>query len=200
MSFTVGLKRFTLFLAEANYDHLSLLSFLSILTLSQIWIAAFGYSPSSIILMHSKDFCFQLTTTCHWVWNQLMMFLYSKFYVNKCDTAHNWQQQTWLTTQTIKFVNSGWVLLFYPCFCHDNWSALLGLGLQQQLVKQVSLKLIKKRALKLLNNWSSATTFLLKYLFISLTNMGDLMERQVEEGKGLELSQLVWEFKHGRKS
>ena len=162
MSFTVGLKRFTLFLTEANYDHLSFLSFLSILTfhlLSQIWIAAFGYSPSSIVLMNSKDLCFQLTTTCHWVWNQLMMFLYSKFYVNKFDTAQDRQQQTWLTTQTVKCFNSGCVLLFYPCFCHNNWSALLGLGLHKHLVRQSSLRLIKKRALKLLNNWSSLKTF-----------------------------------------
>ena len=29
--------------------------------------------------------------------------------------------------------------------------------------------------------------------------MTDLVERQGEEGIGLELSQLVWEFKHGMK-
>ena len=163
-------ERLTLFLTEANYDHLSLLSFFRILTfhlLSQIWIAAFGYSPSSIFRMKWNDFCFQLTTECHWVWNQLMMFLYSKFYANKCDTAHNWQQQTWLTTQTIKCFNSGCVLLFYPCFCHNNWTVLLGLWLHQNLVRQGSLKLIKKRTLKLLNNWSSLKTFFAQiYIYI----------------------------------
>ena len=94
-------------------------SVLTLCFLPQIWRAAFGDFPSSIFLLSSLDLCFHLTTKCHWVWNQTMMFLYSEFYVNKCDTARNRQQQTWLATQALKCVTSSLMLLFYIPLSHD---------------------------------------------------------------------------------
>ena len=84
------------------------------------WMTAFHIFPSSTILLYySKDLCLHLITACYWMWYQSMMFLYSEFHVNKCDTTHNRQQQTWHGTQAVERFSSVRLLLFFPQFFHD---------------------------------------------------------------------------------
>ena len=64
-------------------------------------------------LKFSEYFCLHLITACYWVEYQEVMFLYSEFNMNQCETTHYRQQQSWPGTQHVEYFSSLSLWIFF---------------------------------------------------------------------------------------